>query len=141
MEKTILENQVCGLLARQLAEEQVEVMKHQAIVENIKKTIVERKRRVVEELTLGRLFCIDGSKVRVTDVMVHVDDNSFRIMLTYVGAEEADHEETDTICEWYDFAEAAEPDFLSTTGIVVGWKYVGHRQEPVMLEQVRRDKR
>lgn len=50
MAKENYSNQVCELLARQLVEEQAEVMKHEAIINNIKQTIAEKKVEVIKDI-------------------------------------------------------------------------------------------
>lgn len=83
MAKVIYSNQVCGLLAQQLVEEQAEVVKHEAVVKEIKKAIISRKTEVVSNLVEGRVFNFDNKEVIVLKVDSFEVEAGFFIELTF----------------------------------------------------------
>ena len=83
MAKVIYSNQVCGLLAQQLVEEQAEVVKHEAVVREIKKAIIDKKMEVVSNLVEGRVFEFDNKEAIVFDVDSFEVKGGFFIELTF----------------------------------------------------------
>ena len=83
MSRVIYSNQVCGLLAQQLVEEQAEVVKHEAVVKEIKKAIISRKVEVVSNLVEGRVFDFDNKQTIVFDVDSYEVEGGFYIELTF----------------------------------------------------------
>lgn len=69
MKKNYSQN-VCQLLAEQLIYEQAEVQKHEALVDNIKQTIIDMKMKVIMEFVKGKLFNIGGKKFAVINISV-----------------------------------------------------------------------
>ena len=62
METSNYSNSVCELLARQLATEQAEVLKHQAIVESIQKTIFDKKKEIIKRIVNNYYFYFEGKR-------------------------------------------------------------------------------
>jgi hypothetical protein len=83
MAKVIYSNQVCGLLAQQLVEEQAEVVKHEAVVKELKNAIISRKVEVVSNLVEGRVFDFDNKQVIVLDIDSYEVDDGFYIELIF----------------------------------------------------------
>lgn len=68
--KTSYSQNVCRELAEQLIKEQAEVQKHQALVENIKQTIIDMKMKLIMKFVKGKLFEIKGKKFAVMNISV-----------------------------------------------------------------------
>ena len=73
----------CELLAQQLIEEQAEALKHEAIVKDIKKAIMNKKMAVVSNLVEGKVFQFDNKRVIVLDVNYHESGNCFYVGITF----------------------------------------------------------
>ena len=94
MDTKIYSKQVCGLLAQQLVTEQAEVLKHQAVVESIWKTIVEKKTDIIKRIVNGNFFRIDG--IRYLALKLSIEENgdmlvvdiTFGITPDVIGSEE-----------------------------------------------------
>lgn len=75
--------QVCEQLAQQLVSEQVEVLKHQGIVDQIKKTILEKKTEVIREVVDGRMFRYEGKRFILLNLSSFEADNCIFVMMDY----------------------------------------------------------
>lgn len=83
MENSFISNQVCELLAHQMVEAQAEVLKHEAIVKNIRQTIVDKKAKIIKEFVFDKLFRIKDKEVIVTKVEARESDNGILVILKY----------------------------------------------------------
>ena len=83
MEKSNISIKTCELLAKLLIEEQAEALKHEAIVKDIKKTIMDKKMEVVSNLVEGRVFEFDNKETIVFDVKSFEMKGRFYIELTF----------------------------------------------------------
>ena len=84
MDKVFVSNQVCEQLARQLVEEQAEMLKHKAIVEGIKQAILQKKTEVIKEKVAGKLFRLSKMSALVLDVFGTDLENDFAITFRFV---------------------------------------------------------
>ena len=84
MAKENYSNQVCELLAKQLVEEQAEVMKHEAVVDNIKQTIVDKKVAIIKGILLHRAVKLDGGVYYLSEIYSHIDGTTFTIEIGLV---------------------------------------------------------
>ena len=83
MANFIVSNSVCELLAQQLVEEQAEVIKHQGTVNNIKRTILEKKTEVIRKLVEGRMYKFEGKRVIVIEVSSFESQDGIFVMLSF----------------------------------------------------------
>lgn len=83
MENSFISNQVCELLAHQMVEAQAEVLKHEAIVKNIRQTIVDKKVEVIKDIVTGKLFRIKDKTMIVTSVEGHETENGILVIMKY----------------------------------------------------------
>ena len=83
METSIYSNSVCELLARQLATEQAEVVKHQAIVENIQKTIFDKKKEIIKRIVNNYFFSFEGKRYSVLDLSFGESDGIMIVSITF----------------------------------------------------------
>jgi len=70
MDTKIYSKQVCGLLAQQLVTEQAEVLKHQAVVESIRKTIVEKKKEIIKRIVNDNFFRFNGIRYSALNLSI-----------------------------------------------------------------------
>ena len=84
MAKEIYSNQVCELLARQLVEEQAEAMKHEAVVNNIKQTIVDKKVEVIKKMLHYRGVKYDDGVYYLAEIYSCINGTTFTIELGMV---------------------------------------------------------
>lgn len=75
--------QVCEQLARELVTEQAELLKHEAIVENIKKAIMEKKTEIVKKVAERKLFLYGGKRFIVLGVSSIEADNRIFMMMEF----------------------------------------------------------
>lgn len=68
MEKVFISREVCELLAQQLVNEQAELVKQEAVVEGLTKTLKEKKMEIIRKRLEGKFFKLDDSKVTPIDV-------------------------------------------------------------------------
>ena len=84
MAKEKYSNQVCELLARQLVEEQAEAMKHEAVVNNIKQTIVDKKVEVIKKMLHYRGVKYDDGVYYLAEIYSCINGTTFTIELGMV---------------------------------------------------------
>lgn len=89
METSINSKQVCELLARQLATEQAEVLKHQAIVESIQKTIFNKKKEIIKRIVNSYFFHFEGERYSALNLMFGESDGILLVSITF-GKDPAD---------------------------------------------------
>lgn len=85
MEVEFNSSKTCELLARQLVEEQAELLKRTSLVKSIKETIREKKLEVIKYRTEGKLFKIHGDRCIVTEVRSIHFENEMCFALTFVA--------------------------------------------------------
>lgn len=81
MEKYNLTLKVCEQLAQQLVEEQAELVKRTAVVEQIKNSIREKKMDVIGRKLMGRVFKYRGKKFLTTEIERDDYDNGLSVMV------------------------------------------------------------
>ena len=86
MEKRKLSKQACCQLANQLVDEQAELVKHQALVDALRKTIIEKKKEVIKDMAGGRILKIENRRMALLSVDVEEHYNKIRIV-TLLGQE------------------------------------------------------
>ena len=79
MAKENYSNQVCELLAKQLVEEQAEMMKHEAVINNIKQAIVDKKVEVIKNKLHYRGVKYDGGVYYLAEINSHIEGTKFII--------------------------------------------------------------
>ena len=76
MAKETNSSEVCMLLARQLIEEQAEVVKHQGVVNGISSAIFRKKAEIIwNRIKKRRMYRREGKKFMVTEVSLITQDN------------------------------------------------------------------
>ena len=83
METNIYSNSVCELLAQQYATEQAEVLKHQAIVESISKTIFDKKKEIIKRIVNNYFFNFDGKVYSALDLDFGECANTLIVSITF----------------------------------------------------------
>lgn len=86
MAKENYSNQVCELLAKQLVEEQAEVMKHEAVVDKIKQTIVDKKVGVIIDKLHYMGVKLDKNVYYIAEIYSCIKDTTFTIEIGMVVA-------------------------------------------------------
>lgn len=88
MTKNFFSNKVYQLLIQQLATEQAEVVKHQAVVDGIKNRIFEAKKSLIMDKILDDAFLIDGKKVYAIEVQVDQKENEISVFVRFAVSPE-----------------------------------------------------
>ena len=70
-------------LAQQLVEEQAELMKRQAIVEGLKKTLVEKKKSLIRDCVDGKMFKLDDKKYAVLHLRIDESEDELWVSVTF----------------------------------------------------------
>lgn len=83
METCIYSKKACELLAQELVTEQAEVVKHQAIVEGIRKTIFGKKKEIIKPIVENYFFHFDGRKFSALDLSFSECDNLMFVSITF----------------------------------------------------------
>ena len=78
-----LSNQVYELLAQQLAAEQAEVIKHEAIVESIKQSILNKKLDVIQRVIGGKLFRHEGKRFIVLYESAYDTESGISVIMSF----------------------------------------------------------
>ncbi len=86
MEKRKLSKLACCQLAKQLVEEQAELVKHQTLVDMLRKAIIVKKKEVIKDLVGGRILKIENRRMALLSVEVEEHYNKIRIV-TWLGQE------------------------------------------------------
>ena len=81
MEKYNLTSKVCEQLAQQLVEEQAELVKRTAVVEQIKNSIREKKMDVIGRKLMGRVFKYRGKRYIVTNLEHEYEGNGLFVLV------------------------------------------------------------
>ena len=89
MEKRKLSKQACCQLAKQLVEEQTEMLKHQTLVDALRKAIREKKKDVIKDMAGGRTLIIRDKRMILLSVEVEEYYGKPRIV-TRLGQEPYD---------------------------------------------------
>ena len=76
-------SQVCEQLARELVTEQAEMLKHQGIVDYIKRTIIEKKTEVIKKVVDGHRFRYQGTSIIVLDVSSFESETGIFVMMSF----------------------------------------------------------
>ena len=84
MAKENYSNQVCELLARQLVEEQAEMMKHEAVINNIKQSIVDKKVEVIKNKLYFMGVKHDDGVYYLAEIYSCISDTTFTIEIGMV---------------------------------------------------------
>lgn len=71
--------QVFEQIAQDLVKEQAELLKHQTLVEEYKKILVEGKKEIIRKLVKGKRLYFDGKPVIVLEVQFDVEDNKLGV--------------------------------------------------------------
>ena len=74
--------QVCEQLARELVTEQAEMVKHEALVREIKAKLVDGKKQLIKHLIEGKVFFYDGKKITALHVDFCEEQDELRVMIT-----------------------------------------------------------
>lgn len=61
-------SQVCEQLACELVTEQAQLLKHEALVNELKATIVEGKKQLIKKLILGKEFLLEGKRMVAIEI-------------------------------------------------------------------------
>ena len=83
MAKEFFTSEVCERLARELVTEQAELIKHGALVREIKAKLIEGKELLIKKLIAGKTFLIDGKKRTALDVSFEDYDERLYVYLTF----------------------------------------------------------
>ena len=83
METSIYSNSVCELLAQQLATEQADVVKHQAIVESIQKTIFSKKKEIIKRIVDTYFFYFEGKRYSALDLSFGESDGKLIVSINF----------------------------------------------------------
>lgn len=83
METILISKPVCEYLAQQFLEEQAEVVKHQAIVEGIRKTIFDKKKEIIMRILPNNFFCFDGIMHSILDVSFGECSSAMLVNMTF----------------------------------------------------------
>ena len=75
-------SQVCEQLARELVTEQAEMLKHEALVKEIKAKLVEGKQQLIRKLIERKTFLLNGKKRTVLLVEFDEYQDNMRIEMT-----------------------------------------------------------
>lgn len=79
--KSNFSQNVCRQLAEQLLEEQTQVHLHEAVVNDIKKRIINEKMKSIRKIVGSKLYCIVGKKYMVTNIhMVETDNGGCAVL-------------------------------------------------------------
>lgn len=100
METSIYSKQVCELLAQQLATEQAEVLKHQAIVEGIQKTIFDKKKEIIKRIVNNYFFSFEDKLYSALNLMFSESDGIYETQSFHID-------------------DAIKPGFFEETGIKI----------------------
>lgn len=83
MESSIISKPVCEYLAQQLLEEQAEVVKHQAIVEGIRKAVFDKKKEIVRRILEDYFFSFDGIMHSTLDISFGDCSTALLVSMTF----------------------------------------------------------
>ena len=73
--------QVCEQLAQQLVSEQVEVLKHETLVKEIKAKLIEGKMQLIKKLIMGKNFRLEGKKMTALEILFDEKDGKLHVHL------------------------------------------------------------
>lgn len=68
MKKTFFSTEVCKHLACELVTEQAQLLKHEALVNELKAAIVEGKKQLIKNLILGKEFLLEGKRMVAIEI-------------------------------------------------------------------------
>lgn len=71
--------QVYAQIAQDLVKEQAELLKHQSLVDEYKKILVEGKKQLIRKLIMGKRLYVDGKPVIVLEVKTYEEDNKLGV--------------------------------------------------------------
>ena len=77
--ENVISSQVCEQLAQQLVTEQVEMLKHEALIKEIKARLAEGKQQVIRKLILGRTFRLEGKKMTALKLLFDEKDGKLQV--------------------------------------------------------------
>ena len=137
MGTTNFSKQVYEQIAQDLVKEQAEALKHQTLVDEYKKILVEGKKEIIRKLVKGKRLYFDGKLAIVLEVKFDVEDN--KLGVTVIAGLYPFKEENLTECYYWtlDMNDAIQPDFFSRSGLRSGI-YGGTSSQELMIEEVTR---
>ncbi len=74
--------QVYEQIVQDLVKEEAEALKHQTLVSEYKKKLVEGKKKIIEKLILGKKLFVDKKNVMVFSVQFSEEDNKLGVVVT-----------------------------------------------------------
>jgi hypothetical protein len=83
MDKVIFSTEVCEQLAQQLVTEQAEIVKREAIVEGLRKTLVEKKKSLIRDCVDGQMFKLDDKKYAVLHLRIDESEDELLVCVTF----------------------------------------------------------
>lgn len=81
MRKDYFSSQVCEQLATDLVQEQVELMKHEVLVKEIKAKLIEGKQQLIKKLIFGKTFRLEGKKMTALEIHFNEKDGKLQVHL------------------------------------------------------------
>ena len=93
METILISKPVCEYLAQQFLEEQAEVVKHQAIVEGLRKTIFDKKKEIIKRILENNFFCFDGIMYSILDISFGECNTAMLVGMTFGKTPKAIYQE------------------------------------------------
>jgi hypothetical protein len=76
-------SQVCEQLARELVTEQAEMLKHEALVKEIKAKLIEGKQQLIRKLILGKTFRLEGKKMTALEILFDEKDGKLQVHIEF----------------------------------------------------------
>lgn len=119
METKVYSTLVYEQLARQLATEQAEVVKHQAVVDGIKQAIFDKKKDLIMHKIEGRSFKWGGKKVVAIETRIYQDADGLSVYVSFaevpsgITRKDVLTKKEKEVCDLY---AAAFDDYLSACG-------------------------
>ena len=83
MDKVIFSTEVCEQLVQQFMTEQAEIVKREAIVEGLRKKLVEKKKSLIRDCVDGQMFLFDGKKYVALDLIIEEGIGDFLVCVTF----------------------------------------------------------
>ena len=83
MDKVIFSTEVCEQLAQQLVTEQAEIVKREAIVEGLRKTLIEKKKSLIRDCVDGQMFKLDDKKYAVLHLRIDEREDELWVSVTF----------------------------------------------------------
>lgn len=82
MKDVFFSSQVCEQLARELVTEQAEVVKHESLVKEIRRKLIQGKQQLIKKLLMGKELFVDGKRRVVLNLEFDMCDDIMKVLIT-----------------------------------------------------------